>query len=279
MIACPRSRKMQLLLFILSTITAIAYFRAATTNRGHDEEILGDTAKDYQQPEGGAARNRPLFPGMNDDTTKLECCPARIIVELERAYAANKPLPHSLLMYNDSESMCGSFIESIENVPSCCGLPPDLTDDGPGALTIPEWVEHCVLDYAYQYDLPINYTGFMFYYDGCPAPLKWQNRSCSQWMASLVDDPSRDLTVLQTNLALVEGNFQGTVVEFLNQRYSNRKNVTSIFVADVFDSCWQIDCGFNKHVTEEKCIDFAQENLVQVNLENYVNITKRIWCE
>ena len=218
------------------------------------------------------------FPGMDDNTTHLESCPARIIVELERHYSQNVSMPFSLLLFdNSNSSMCGTMIESVENYPGSCGLPPDMQEDGPGDLTIPEWVEYCIPDD----DDPMSYnnTGFMFYYDWCPAYLLWDTRSCPEWIATKADNP-QDIKIVENNISLLDGAFTGTVVASPSM-WSNKpnKNQTAIFVPDVFNSCWQVDCGWSFTVSTDECVQFSQENLVRVSLEDYVNTTKKVMCE
>lgn len=263
-------------------VVAAYWTRAVDGNNSflEEDEKLGNGKMGMDSSASISTNSNSSFPGMDDNTTLLECCPARIIVELERAFAANAPLPHSLLMYNDS--MCGSFIDSIENYPSCCGLrvPPNITDDDYffPTRTIPEWVDQCIIDNHIDPRDPHNNTGFLFYYDYCPARLSWDTRSCSKWMDDLVDKVS-DFDIVQTDIPLVNGTFKGTAVHFRKTKTNDDGgNHTSIFVPDVSDSCWQIDCGWGEVSTEE-CIDFARRNLVEVSLEHYVNATKEIECE
>lgn len=201
------------------------------------------------------------FPGMNDTTTILECCSASVIVELERHF--NSPIqPFSTLLYNYSH--CGDF-ESVEIYPGCCGM----QDNDPfGGLTIPDWVEHCTQgrnDLATNRN-PYQYYDFTFYYDGCPATLLWSNRTCQQWMS----DDKKDFV---KNVTLVNGEFTGMVSSsgFFG-------NFSSIFLPDVSNSCWLMDCSWGEAEMED-CIQAAKENLHRVSLDEFVNTIKHVWCE
>lgn len=222
------------------------------------------------------------FPGMNDTTTTLECCAARVIVELERHYSQDSPLPFTTLQFdNSNETMCGSFIESVENYPGCCGLPSNLTnDDEPfGQGTIPFWVENCIPLNSYTLGnetVNANMTGFMVYYDACPAYLLFDTRSCRDWINQTKTEPWE----IVDTVSLVDGEFTGTVVVSPNLWHGKSgPNSTSIFIPDVFDSCWQIDCAWGGNPNTTTCIQFAQENLRKVSLAHYINTMKHVMCE
>ena len=242
-----------------------------------------DPAIKFQPASALQRYHNSSFPGMNDTNTTLECCAARIIVELERHFSQNIAPPFTTLQFdNNNETMCGSYIESVENYPGCCGLPSNASDDKKpfGDGTIPFWVENCIPlnDYATPDENPYenaNMTGFMVYYDSCPAYLLFDTRSCSDWINQTKKLPRE----MVQNVSLVNGEFTGMVVTSPNKHEREPQPETSIFIQDVFDSCWQVDCGWGRTVNTTSCIEFAQANLRKVSLAQYVDTIKHVWCE
>lgn len=269
------------LLWITTLVAAIAaatVYSTSSTTAGKGVTVSGEAgnvldSSDSKNPRVPGDANvlverryhNMSFPGMDDHTTHLECCPARLIVKLERHYSYNLPSPFSLLMYN--HSMCESEAgASIETHPSCGITPLVSYDDGLASTTIPEWVENSVM---HDFDT----EGYDIFYN-C-AVLTWDSRSCPEYMATLADNPS-DIHIVQRNLSLLNGEFTATVA--LTPRSCIHGN-TSILVPDAFDSCWRIGCAYSTNGSTKECIDFAVNNLVRVSLEEYVNATKRAECE
>lgn len=230
---------------------------------------------------------------MNDTNTTLEGCSARIIVELERHYSQNLPPPFTTLQFdNSNRSMCGSVIESVENYPGACRLPSSLAQDDDNnntsptitlgmfaGTTIPEWIENCIpFNHNYEHGedpyANANMTGFMIYYDRCPAHLHWDKRSCHDWINETTMLPRE----IVRNVSLVDGVFTGMAVVSGNT-WDDPWNETSVFVPDVGDSCWRVNCGWGRNVGTSRCIRFAQENLLKVSLAHYVDTIKHVYCE
>lgn len=255
---------------------------------GHDTSCQHECEEDKFLPEFAPKRyHNASFPGMNDTNTTLECCSARIIVELERHFSQNLPPPFTTLQFDNSNrsSMCGSVIESVENYPGCCELPSSFTKDKNhssyfgGGTTIPEWIEYCISSNDYYRQgkdryADANMTGFMVYYDWCPAYLLWDKRSCHNWINQMREAPGE----IVQNISLVDGEFTGMVM-VRNNTFGDPWNGTSIFIPDVFDSCWQVDCRWGNKVSTHKCIQFAQDNLRRVSLAHYVDTIKDVMCE
>mmetsp|Transcript_92592 Transcript_92592/g.138795 ORF Transcript_92592/g.138795 Transcript_92592/m.138795 type:complete len:290 (+) Transcript_92592:1-870(+) len=253
------------------------------SNNQHSASPAASTPASETASAAAARYHNMSFPGMNDTVTHIESCSALIIVELERRFSQNQSMPFSFLIFDNTHSgTCGSCIESVENYPTSCDLPPDImTDDSPfGYLTIPEWVEQCIIpDHDYNgRPFPNNTGGFMFYYDACPAYLLWDKRSCQEWIPTKAENPN-DIHIVQTNLSLVEGDFSGTVVITPSLWGEPDRNDTTIFVPDVFDSCWQVNCSWGEDVSLDQCIQFAQKSLVRVSLADYVDTIKEVMCE
>lgn len=236
----------------------------------------------------------PSFPGRNDSSTLVNACAARIIVDLERAYSSNQSLPHSLLLLRDTSDdaenndkkkqnyygRCSEGIPSLEVWGSCCSLPISLYSITRNAMvwsspfngTISEWVEYCRIESPQSGgDAAKFLTALTFWYDPCFPELfqfDWGNEPCEQVISI---GASERQEILSSNLSLVGGQFTGTVVRTVDETSST----TAIYVPDrQSDSCWRISC--NGGIRAEQCMDFAQNHLVEVTLQDYVDVVKQM---
>ena len=213
------------------------------------------------------------FPGSDDNTTLVQTCPARLIVELEKSYSRGIALPFSPLLL-DFQHLGNIY---IENYPGGCGLNKAFDDDGDHfpTLTIPQWLDQCLTDNSdwmdelyRKYGLkPDEMLSFAFYYDGCPADLVWNNFPCKKMIAN------QNSEIVQT-IPLLNGSSFGQVM-------LGSENKARIILPDParLDVCWGILCDKgNMDVSMDECINYAQAHLRQVSLEEFVDTIKKVNC-
>ena len=261
---------------------------------------------------------RSSFPGMDNNTTLIDVCAARIIVDLERHYSENQRVfvPNTLLLItpftvtgrSDNDTCATPSMDYVENYGSGhCELPPEMLnhdeeyDEYYDTRTVRDWVTHCTIppridDDLTRLRLPLQHdphgdnvwdasNGFELYYDRCFVHLSWKHQSCPEWIAAekAGDTVSQVQTdIVQSNVSFMGGSMIGTVVE---RTYKHRPQPASIFLTDQTarfgNECWHLVCWYWEGVQEttEDCVDFSQRNLVNATLEEFVHTVMQAGCD
>jgi len=247
------------------------------------------------------------FPGMDDNTTCMEGCSARIIAQLYRSWTSNNSssssdhhmmtLPYTPILYQrnyNNESVLpppSSFLESTEIVYPSHSCPWDVEDTK--CQPVADFMLHTCATSDTPGD-PDFMIGFTIYTDGAKVmrTLAWDYRPCTE----VLDSIDGHGETLQLDIPLPMGGndksssrnkkmFHGDLIVF-RERYETRYSPVGpmIYIRDpASNSCWIVDCGVWKETDEKDhtpcCVEDAQLGLVELSVSDFVNNLKGVWCE